>query len=1298
MSLPRTLRAGAFLRVLPLTLALISGTGLLTSSLGCSSSSSSADRVVAPAILTQPANTTVVAGSPASFAVATSGTAPLTYQWSKGSTALTGATASIYSIAATSAADAGSYAVTVSNSAGTVTSSAASLTVSPAPIAPAILTQPSSATVIAGSATGFSVVVSGTSPFTFQWKLNGAVVGSNSASYTIAAAQASDAGSYTVTVSNAVGSVTSSAATLTVNPLIIAPAITTQPASVTVNEGLPASFKVVATGTAPFTYQWKKGTTVVGTNSDTFAIAATAAADAGSYTVTVSNSASSVTSAAAVLTVNSAPAITTQPASVAVTAGQPASFKVVASGTAPLTYQWKKGTTVVGTNSDTFAIAATTAADAGSYTVTVSNVVSSVTSAAAVLTLNSAPAITTQPASVTVTAGQPASFKVVATGTAPLTYQWKKGTTVVGTNSDTFAIAATAAADAGSYTVTVSNVVTSVTSAAATLTVNPLVVPITITTQPAAANPIIPDVASFSVVVANTTAATTYQWMKDAVAIPGATLSSYTTGPTSLQAGERSASYTVVVKDGATTLTSNVAKLSAIAPNPTYPAGGDPVGDTARNLKVLPSHTVDAVFFPNGAFRLGYDEALKNPVWGAYASFRTTASTFPSPTRTFASDDRLTTPRVADGDMGIHGGAGFYLTNLTGFDRGHMVPYAELGSRYGITTATFDDTCLMSNVVAQVSNFNQGVWQNLEDAFNGFTTAPSSFTRIWIYTGSVFQAPTNYWVPSTESYTTTPNTLATGTLAIAIPVANYKIAVAEPAAGQTLPQVIAWVGANRFYASSENSDHWKYVTSVARVEALTGLKFFPNLEADPNFAAIKTSVDVRPWGSVLGKSAGPNVHILQPSWDIKPSGTDVVSANPNAPEYVLQPTVTQGDTVTFVAAASTTATGSIPNAFWTFGDSINTVPVSFVVTKGVATPDTKTHTYTTAGTFTATFTATDGLGASNSITRVITVAPAAAANQPPYTVPATLPGVSVSMAPAGTAATQVFTVGDDTTLPLSAITVTATSDNQAVLANGSIVATFSAPATWTLSMTPAAAGTANVTVVLKDKDNASTSKTFLFTATPAAIGGTPMLIISQYYEGTSNNKWIEITNVGTGDFDAAVTPMYLWNWANPYSATTNYGANAITGTIAVGASKLYMNSASVLPLAANITGTGIAGSAVNFNGDDVPFLSPTAPNPATGTITNGAAAYAARTDVIGVNDSVLWMGNTGTTGNTVYAKALGCNRSYVRNANIKTASPTFNISDWTQVDPVEITSAAPSAVDTAPATSTNRLGFHVYIP
>src|SRR5207245_308279 len=216
---------------------------------------------VAPTITTQPVNQTVTAGQTASFTVAATGTAPLSYQWQKNGVNIPGATASSYTTPVTTTSDSGStFRAVVTNTAGTATSNAATLNVNAAPVVPTIATQPANQTVTAGQTATFTVAAIGTAPLTYQWKKNStASSGATLSNYSTPATSSSDNGAlFTVVVSNTAGSVTSSAATLTVNPAPVAPSITTQPASQTVTAGQTASFSVAATGTAPLSYQWQK--------------------------------------------------------------------------------------------------------------------------------------------------------------------------------------------------------------------------------------------------------------------------------------------------------------------------------------------------------------------------------------------------------------------------------------------------------------------------------------------------------------------------------------------------------------------------------------------------------------------------------------------------------------------------------------------------------------------------------------------------------------------------------------------------------------------------------------------------------------------------------------------------------------------------------------------------------------------------------------------------------------------------------------------------------------------------------
>lgn len=175
-----------------------------------------------------------------------------------------------------------------------------------APTAPSISTHPQSQTITVGSSVTFSVSASGSGTLSYQWRKNGSSVsGAKGSSYTISNVQTADAGPYDVVVSNFVGTATSSSATLTVVDQV-APNITVQPVSQTVFAGQTVNFTVIATGTAPLTYQWRKdGTNLVGATSSTYSLAGVQTNQAGNYTVVVSNAVGSVTSAPpAVLTVS----------------------------------------------------------------------------------------------------------------------------------------------------------------------------------------------------------------------------------------------------------------------------------------------------------------------------------------------------------------------------------------------------------------------------------------------------------------------------------------------------------------------------------------------------------------------------------------------------------------------------------------------------------------------------------------------------------------------------------------------------------------------------------------------------------------------------------------------------------------------------------------------------------------------------------------------------------------------------------------------------------------------------------
>src|SRR3974390_1317640 len=225
-----------------MTRSLTQLSALLTLSLlfaGCSSNYTprGGTQPVVPSITTQPANQSVNSGQTATFSVVATGTAPLTYQWQKNNSNISGATSSTYTTPATGQPENGAtFRAIVTNSAGNATSNSATLTVNAAAVAPSITTPPANQTVNVGQTATFSVVAMGTAPLSYQWQKNNAnISGATASSYTTPATVQSDNGStFRVVVTNSAGNTTSSAATLTVNTAPVAPTITTQPANQTV--------------------------------------------------------------------------------------------------------------------------------------------------------------------------------------------------------------------------------------------------------------------------------------------------------------------------------------------------------------------------------------------------------------------------------------------------------------------------------------------------------------------------------------------------------------------------------------------------------------------------------------------------------------------------------------------------------------------------------------------------------------------------------------------------------------------------------------------------------------------------------------------------------------------------------------------------------------------------------------------------------------------------------------------------------------------------------------------------------
>jgi len=311
---------------------------------------------------------------------------PLTFQWQRNGTDLPDATNAVLTLANAQLDDAAEYAVTVSNTNGAVASSNAALTILSPPV---IRGQPSDDAEVVGAPALFTVTAVGTPPLSYQWRFNGAdIVGATESNYGLLAVQPTDAGTYSVVVSNAWGVAVSSNATLTV---LTPPSITTQPSNQTVVAGGSVSFSVEAASAIQLNYQWYFNQTnlLVDAEGATLSLTDVQAAQAGDYSVVVDNAAGAVTSAVATLTVLIPPSIITQLSDQAAVAGANVSFTVEANGSAPLDYQWYFNQTNVlaGAEGTTLSLTNVQPGQAGNYSVLAHNAAGSVVSAATLTVL-----------------------------------------------------------------------------------------------------------------------------------------------------------------------------------------------------------------------------------------------------------------------------------------------------------------------------------------------------------------------------------------------------------------------------------------------------------------------------------------------------------------------------------------------------------------------------------------------------------------------------------------------------------------------------------------------------------------------------------------------------------------------------------------------------------------------------------------------------------------------------------------------------------------------------------------------
>jgi hypothetical protein len=506
---------------------------------------------VPPSVTAQPQPASIIAGQTATLTVAVDGSSPA-YQWYEGASGdvsrpVSGGNSPSLAISPTVSTR---YWVRAFNACGSADSDAAAVTVSPACVPPSITAQPSAVAITAGQRATLTVATTGTS-LSYQWYEGPAadtsrpVPGGNGPSVTVTPDVTT---SYWARVSNDCGSVDSGTASVTVSPACIQPSITGQPQPVTINSGQTATLAVTAGGTS-LSYQWYQGLSgdisnpVPGGAGSTLAVSPSANTF---YWVRMSNDCGSADSDNALVTVTPtcvAPAIAQSPSSVILDAGQSATLSVVASGSSPQ-LQWYRGSSGDTSNPIPGAVGSSlvvSPSSTTSYWVRATNGCGTADSGTATVTVSPTcvpPGIGVQPQSATVTAGQPATLSVVATGTSPA-YQWYEG--ALGDTSHPLAggtgpsVVVTPSVTT-SYWVLVSNACGSTTSVPVTVTVVPACMPPGISAQPQSVSITAGQVATLSVEAFGT--APGFQWYQGfsgdtSSPVPGGTGSAIVVSPSS---------------------------------------------------------------------------------------------------------------------------------------------------------------------------------------------------------------------------------------------------------------------------------------------------------------------------------------------------------------------------------------------------------------------------------------------------------------------------------------------------------------------------------------------------------------------------------------------------------------------------------------------------------------------------------------------------------------------------------------------------------------------------------------------
>jgi hypothetical protein len=542
-------------------------------------SATTALAVLDPLTATALENVAVCAGGQAAFSTAPAGTGPFSFQWRHDGAVIADATNSSLVIASVGAADVGIYSVEVAGACGSVTNSA-SLAVT----AGISTTALPNLNRCPGTVAIFSTTPSGAGPFRFIWRKDGAILpGQTNSSLLLAALAVSNSGAYSVEVSGACGTATTSGSLS-----VFAPPAVGGLAGQTVCEGATVTLSPSVSGATPMSILWRRnGSVLAGQTNASLVLSGVGPAQAGTYSVEVTGPCRSATNSM-VLSIRSNVAVA--PLNHLVHCpGDSAAFTASVSGSGEFSIAWRKdGVLLPGQTNTTLNLAGLSAAAAGTYSVEVTGPCNNVTRSA---TLSiSAPT--------TVTALQPQSaaeggtvvLSTTASGVAPFTYLWRRnGGVIAGATSNVLVLGNVTIADAGLYSVTVGGGCGEA-ETSTTVAVGPGLVTSMDATQV---------VCSCSVATLGPTVSGTgpfaFQWFKDSVLLAGETNQFLTLLMTTMS--HTPGLYTVITTDGPVRATNSVVVIVEPAGRTTFANTNEIVINESGPASAYPS-TIPVRFAP----------------------------------------------------------------------------------------------------------------------------------------------------------------------------------------------------------------------------------------------------------------------------------------------------------------------------------------------------------------------------------------------------------------------------------------------------------------------------------------------------------------------------------------------------------------------------------------------------------------------------------------------------------------------------------------------------------------------------